>query len=83
MFFFEAESTFYFKLEQMQIMNGKGPDHRFTLQLFRRDLYMYEPAFSVISWRAKPEVTSGRFMILPELQLLLTRTNQNKLELCS
>ncbi len=41
-----------------------------------------EPEFLVLSWRYKPEVTSGQFRILPMLQLLLTRTNQNKPELC-
>jgi hypothetical protein len=42
-----------------------------------------EPEFLVISWGAKPEVTSGLFRILPMLQLFLTRTCQNKPELCS
>ncbi len=35
-----------------------------------------EPEFLVLSWKKKPEVTSGQFRILPVLQLLLTRTNQ-------
>jgi hypothetical protein len=42
-----------------------------------------EPKFLVVSWREKPELTSGQLGSLPLLQLLLTRTNQNKPELCS
>jgi hypothetical protein len=42
-----------------------------------------QPEYLFVRWRKKPEVTSGQFRILPVFQLLLTRTNWNKPELCS
>jgi hypothetical protein len=53
-----------------------------TAERVASETVLPEPEFLVLSWRYKPEVTSGQFRILPMLQLLLTKTNQNKPELC-